>query len=796
MSQDHNGRSDSGSGASSHSTGGGFWTAVRVLNVRLRFIFLMVLVGLITGYWDHIMNHVDRWRRPAQAAIVGHAHETEFYCPMHPNIIRSEPSNCPICGMPLAQRAKTDAKALPPGVLAQVQLTPLKVQLGRIGTSPVEYRLLSREVRTVGIVDYDETRRSFIAARIKGRIEKLMVNYVGQRVEKGDPLVAIYSPDLLVAQEELLGAVRNRQQQKDAGEFAAAGARALVEASRKKLLLWGITDEQIDEILRRGEPQTNLTLFSPMTGIVTEKKVLEGQYVSEGQDLYTIADLSQVWMQAKIFEDQVAGIDIGTAVAVTSTAYPNELFAGRITFMAYTVEPATRTVSARVEVANPDLKLKPGMYAEAVIRLPAGRVTELAAATQPTSTGPADQPAGAAPATAAAETASPAKDLVRAYLTLAAGYTKEKVDAAAVDAVIRHARALAATDKAASAIAGPAEALKGKDLKTQREQFKQLSAKLIEYVKAHPLAGMDLFIANCPMVEADWLQDTNEVANPYDPVEMLRCGLITGEIKGVAASGPSATQPATPTLAAAKAYLAVSAAYAQDKADAGAVDELIDALKTLAAKEKSAEPVAELAAGLKGKDLKQQREAFKGISAKMIPLLKALPPAGLELYVAHCPMAAADWVQDARAIANPYYGSEMLTCGEIKGEIKPGGAAEHAAYATGYFCPIYPTQLFDHPADCPIDQFPMKHVRLEKVLAVPESAVINTGTRHVVYREGESGFFDMIEVQVGPRAGEFFPVTSGLREGDRVATAGAFLVDAENRLNPSASAQYFGATGK
>ena len=137
----------------------------------------------------------------------------------------------------------------------------------------------------------------------------------------------------------------------------------------------------------------------------------------------------------------------------------------------------------------------------------------------------------------------------------------------------------------------------------------------------------------------------------------------------------------------------------------------------------------------------------------------------------------------------------MLRCGAITGPLQGAAKTEDERFATGYFCPIYPDHLFDKPQHCPVDKFPTKLVRIEKVLAVPESAVINTGTRHIVYRESVPGVFDMVEVQVGPRASEFYPLLAGLEPGDAVATAGAFLVDAEHRLNPAAAAQYFGASG-
>jgi Cu(I)/Ag(I) efflux system membrane fusion protein len=164
------------------SSGHRLWAVVQILQVRLRFIVLMALVGIVAGNWENIMNHWDRWRRPATVATGETTQEIEYFCAMHPNVIRPQPGNCPICGMPLVKRAKTaGGKTLPAGVLAQIQLTPQKVQMGRIGTSPVEYRLLSTEVRSVGIVDYDETRRAFISARIKGRLDKLMVNFGATR---------------------------------------------------------------------------------------------------------------------------------------------------------------------------------------------------------------------------------------------------------------------------------------------------------------------------------------------------------------------------------------------------------------------------------------------------------------------------------------------------------------------------------------------------------------------------------------------------------------------------------------
>jgi Cu(I)/Ag(I) efflux system membrane fusion protein len=618
------------------------------MNVRLRFVALMVIIGLVAGNWENIMNHYDRWRRPAGSDMVASTN-IEYYCPMHPSIITANPGNCPLCGMPLSKRKKGEQQALPQGVLAQVSLSPQKVEMGRIGTSPVEYRLLSWETRSVGIVDYDETRRSTISARIKGRLDKLLVNYVGQRVKKGDPLARIYSPELLVAQEELLTAAHEVKKQKEPGGLILQASQGILDATRKKLLLWGLTDSQVDDILEQGTPQTHVTIFSPIAGIVTEKKKLEGQYVMEGDEIFTVADLGGVWLQAKIFESDIKGIGEGTAVEVISTAYPNEIFAGRITFVAYLVDPATRTISARVEVANPELKLKPGMYVTATIRLPVGKVEEIAATTQPTS-------------------------------------------------------------------------------------------------------------------------------QPSQPAQHV------------------------PTESVARAYLKLVDVLASDRTEPTAVETLAKEAETIAARLPVAAQVAKQVHEMEGKDLAAQRDALKSLSPLVIKLLEQSPPAGMQLHIARCPMEkGGDWILTSgkkdETFRNPYYGSEMLTCGDIVGPLQASSVTEDRQYAMGYFCPVEPGKLFEKPEHCPIDGFPLKYVRLQKVLAVPESAVIDTGTRKVVYRQAEPGMFHMVEVKLGNRAGNYYPLVSGLNEGDLVATQGAFLVDAENRLNPAASAQYFGASG-
>jgi multidrug efflux pump subunit AcrA (membrane-fusion protein) len=505
------------------SSRGTFWKAVRIVNVRLRFILLMVLVGLVASQWENIMNHWDRWRRPAKTTATTQAAEVEYFCPMHPRTL-CVPPLVPDLRNAAVQACQDRAASLAEGVLAQVELTPLKVRMGRIATSPVEYRLLAREIRTVGIIDYDITKVSHASSRFDGRLDKLYVNYVGQHVAKGDPLYSIYSPNLLVAQQELLSAIRVAGGMEKKKQWSAAD-EATVSAAREKLDLWGISEEQIEDLVQRGQAETHMTIYSPLSGVVTPETPLphQGHYIKTGEDVYTIADLSRVWMQAKIFENEIGGVSIGTAVEVTSTAYPAEVFAGRITFIAFEVDPGTRTISARVEIANSDYKLKPGMYANAAIRLPIGEITELTA-----TSGPAE----------AVDTAA----LARAYVAMAEGLSQDKTDDTATKKMTAEASALAEkshgdTKATAEHIAHLAMAMSGKNLADRRAQLRTLSDAVIRLVRAHR-PPMTLFIDHCPMAQdsgADWLSATEQIANPYFGSKMFRCGSVKGGLDRAAA---------------------------------------------------------------------------------------------------------------------------------------------------------------------------------------------------------------------------------------------------------------------
>lgn len=233
----------------------------------------------------------------------------------------------------------------------------------RIGVSyaTVESGPMMRVVRTVGSVTYDETRLVNVNPKIEGWVEKLYVDFTGAPVQRGQALMSVYSPMLVAAQEELILAARLARE----GVAGAAGenAQALLEAARRRLSYWDISDAEIARIERTGATQKTLTLRAPASGLVVEKSVFAGGRIMPGMDLYRIADLSTVWIEGEVFEKDLALVTVGRTAKVTLEAYPGEVLTGKVAYVYPTISPDARTGRVRIELRNPGLRLKPGMYA-------------------------------------------------------------------------------------------------------------------------------------------------------------------------------------------------------------------------------------------------------------------------------------------------------------------------------------------------------------------------------------------------------------------------------------------------
>lgn len=353
----------------------------RAVEVRLRFIGLFVGIGLLMAYWTTLEAYWDRWTRPT--AIAATDSDTEYYCPMHPNVIRPglEPNgavpNCPICGMPLSKRRKGGVPALPEGVLTRVQLSPERVQLAGVKTSPVSYMPLSQEVRTVGYVQYDESQLSEIVSRVGGYLEKLFVNKTFAQVEAGEPLAEIYSPDLYSSVQELLLAKKH-------------GSEDLVASARQRLKLLGIDDKGIDEALAQPEGAVRLVIRSPQAGQVIQKNVVEGASVEPGTVLFQVADLATVWIEADVYERDLPFLHVDQEIEATVEALPGRTFTGHIALIYPQLNTETRTNRIRVTIDNADLLLRPGMFATVRVRTPLSETepfkTQIAQRQQPPET--------------------------------------------------------------------------------------------------------------------------------------------------------------------------------------------------------------------------------------------------------------------------------------------------------------------------------------------------------------------------------------------------------------------------
>lgn len=292
-------------------------------------------------------------------------------CSMHPQIKLPKSGQCPICAMDLIPVYEGGGHEDDSEV--SLSLNQTGRQLAEVETAAVQYKEVYNEVRLVGKVDYDETKLSYISAWVPGRIDRLFVDFTGTRVRKGDHLIKLYSPELISAQEEYVQAIKNWQDTKDSQlSVMRDTAQSTLKSSQEKLRLLGISDEQITNVAEKKIVQEHLTINSPVTGTVIHKNGFEGQYVKTGDKIYTIADLSQVWLYIDAYESDIQWLHYGQHVRVEAEAYPGKVFHGKIAFIDPFVDEKTRTIKLRVNVQNENNKLKPGMFVRANIKAELG----------------------------------------------------------------------------------------------------------------------------------------------------------------------------------------------------------------------------------------------------------------------------------------------------------------------------------------------------------------------------------------------------------------------------------------
>ena len=326
-------------------------------------LVLLVLLGLLQRVgWIGAKRSADV-EAPASPGM-------EYSCPMHPQIRQPNPGRCPICGMPLELRAE-DAGGLQDQYA--VTIRPAARRLANIQTAAVESRPVAKTLTSIGRIAIDESRQATISAYVAGRIERLFADFTGVVVARGDHLAVIYSPQLYAAQAEYLESRRAVAAMEGAALATVRRAQEqLVAGARRRLSELGMTAEQLEEIDRSAAAQSRITIYAPMGGTVTQKLVVEGQYVEAGEPIYQIADLSTVWLLLQLYPEDAALVRFGQHADVNVQSLPGERFSGRVAFVDPVVDEKTRTVSVRVELLNDRRLLRPGDYATARLHVPIG----------------------------------------------------------------------------------------------------------------------------------------------------------------------------------------------------------------------------------------------------------------------------------------------------------------------------------------------------------------------------------------------------------------------------------------
>jgi Cu(I)/Ag(I) efflux system membrane fusion protein len=616
-------------------------------------VLVIALVGLAQR-----MGWIRAENAPAanSAAPTG----TIFTCAMHPQIRQPAPGRCPICGMELvpASSAAADLDEF------AVKIEPAQRRLANIQTAVVESGPLEATLQTVGALAIDESRQATIAAYIDGRLERLFADYTGVDIKKGDHLAIIYSPQLFAAQVEYLEARR--------AATAGAGLPAIRQAqeslasnTRQRLREYGLTDEQVSELEQSGSAESRLTIYAPQGGTVVEKLAVEGNYVDAGDPIYRIADLSTVWLMLKLFPEDATRIRFGQRVEAVIQSLPDEPLVGRVAFIDPTVDRATRTVGVRVELLNENRRLRPGDYATARISLPIGSKGEVFDADlagkwiSPMHPQIIRNQPGQCPICG--------MDLVP---TSQYGFAEEPLPQPQSVYVPRPAVLLAGAYSVVYVETKPGifeirPVTVGPILRDKIVILDGLKPGEQVATAGNFLIDSQMQLAGKPSL-IDPARAIARTTRPKGPLVLERIA--------VTQIGGSAGRTLQTLYA---AYFQTQEALAADRQPASAAAQALHQAATELSNDTTAparprelaQEVASQAEHLQHFDLAGARKAFKPISHAVLALAAQLRSEGAEQPFTHfyCPMVpegGGDWLQPGGDLLNPYFGSQMLRCGE------------------------------------------------------------------------------------------------------------------------------------
>lgn len=596
-----------------------------------------------------------------------------YICPMMCTPPSTEPGRCPVCAMELVEASSGGG-----GDGVSVTIDPSARRMIGIRTAMSKLGPVHRTIRTIGSIDYDQSRISTISAYVDGRLEKMFADYIGFRVQRGDDLALIYSPQLYSAQTEYIAGLSGGSLARLAGDDSGD----LLQLARENLSELGMTDQQIDLLSQTRKAQSRIRIASPQSGTVIDKAAVEGDYVETGQKLFRIADLSSVWLMLDLFPEEAAAVRFGQQVEAEIQSMPGEVFTGRVAFIDPTVSAETRSVRVRVEILNFDGKLRPGDYATARITVPAvprDMVYDPALAGKyigPTHPQVIRDQAGKCPLCG--------KELIP---TAELGYATEPLPEDQVVTVPRNAVLMAGSNSVLYVESQPG-----------RFEIRRVAVGALTDDHAVILKGLN--VGETVATDGNFLIDSQMqlAGNP---------SLLDPSRAATYAPGPLDLDHAVPVLLAQQpgaefdrayaAYFEIQAALASDTTvPPTSMNTLIDSLAQLKAIPEVPDPAQrhldrawQQAQRLDG-SLETVRMAFREISHAMLRAASHArgPLTAQQLTHFHCPMVpggGGDWMQPGGQVTNPYWGAEMLRCGEAVRDMAVDTSAVSAHTAAAVF---------------------------------------------------------------------------------------------------------------
>ncbi len=332
-----------------------YFNVYQLIAKNMKHKIIIIAVTLVTGiFLGWLFFHSPHKTEEKQQDVEQVSNAIIWTCAMHPQIRMDKPGKCPICGMDLIPLSQAGSATIDPDA---IRLTKEAAQLARVQTSIVTRQKPVKEVRLYGKVQADERSIQSQVSHMPGRIEKLMVNFTGENVNKGEPLAVIYAPELVTAQQELLEAAKTRQLQPE-----------IYEAAKDKLRQWKLTDSQIADIENSGKVKDDFEILSNTNGVIIARRVNNGDHVDQGTVLFDVTDLSHVWVMFDAYESDLPFIRTGDRLTFTIQALPGVSFTGKVTFIDPVIDPLTRVAKVRVENGNESGRLKPEMFASGIVK--------------------------------------------------------------------------------------------------------------------------------------------------------------------------------------------------------------------------------------------------------------------------------------------------------------------------------------------------------------------------------------------------------------------------------------------